>query len=545
MKKYFKKTKSYIVTHKTISVIILIVIVLISYWGYKKITNTSGETRYITSKVEKGTIIVSVTGTGQVSASNQIEVKSKASGDVIYIGVQNGQKVNTGTLIAQLDSKEAQKTVRDAEASLESAKISLEKFKLQNSDENMNADLLKAYDDGFTTVSNAFLDLPSIMTGLENLFSESLLSDNAARVSSDITRDYRDQAEVLYYTANTAFNKTRINFRKLDRNSEKMDIENIINETYETSKLISDAIKSTRNFVDYLAENSNSDSAYTSFQNTLSGYTNTINEHTSNLLSITTNIKNYKDAFTTTDLDLQSSELSVKQKENALQDAKDKLDDYYVRASFGGTIATIDIKKGDSVSSSTTIATLITEKQIAEISLNEVDAAKIQIGQKASLTFDAVSDLTISGQVIEIDSVGTVSSGVVNYTIKINFDMNDSRIKPGMSVNATIITEMKQDVLTISSSAIKSQNETSYVETFDTALTTPDEGVQGSISATLPNKKNITIGISDDTMTEIISGLNEGDIVVTKTIKGTATTSSTKSTQSILGSGAMGGGPPN
>lgn len=539
--------KKYIVSHKKISIFILIVILAVGYWGYKKITDTSGENRYITSKVEKGNIIVSVTGTGQVSASNQIDIKSKVSGEVIYIPVQDGQKVSAGAVIAQLDSKDAQKTVRDAETSLESAKLSLEKLKLQNSDEDMNADLAKAYDDGFTTVSNTFLDLPLVMTGLGDLFVESKLSDNTARSSGEVALDYREQAETLYYKANSAFFRNRIIFRKLDRDSSNSDIENIIDETYNTSKLVNDAIKSTRNFVDYLAEDSDNSSAYSSFQDTLSEYTGTMNGHVSSLLSIKTDIKDYKDAFPTADLDIQNAQLTVKQKENALQDAKDKLADYYVRAPFDGTVARIDIKKTDSISSSTVVATLITKKQIAEISLNEVDMAKVKVGQKANLTFDAVPDLTTSGEVAEIDSIGTEDQGVVTYNIKISFNTQDERIKTAMSVSAAIIADTRKNVLVAPNSAVKSKNGNSYVEMFSLPLAKPNDGSMGSISKIPPEKIPIAIGLSNDAKTEIISGLKEGDEIVIRTILPT-TTKTTTSTPGMFGSpsgGNKGGGIPH
>jgi len=535
MKNFLSKTKSYIKTHKTFSVIILIIIIAVGYWGYKKITSTSGDTRYVTSQVSKGAIVVSIIGAGQVSALNQIDIKPKVSGDITYLPAQAGQKVGAGTLLAQLDSKDAQKIVRDAETSLESAKISLEKFKLQNSNENLNADLLKAYEDGFTTVSNTFLDLPEIMTSLDDLLGETALSDNAARMSGDTATDYRNQAETLYYTANETFNTNRKNFRLLNRNSKKSDIENIINETYNTAKLVGDALKSMRNFVDYLAEDSNSSSAYTSFQSTLSAYTSAVNGHISSLLSIKTSIKNYKDVFPTTDLDLRSSELSVKQKENSLQDAKDKLADYYVRAPFEGTIATVNVKKSDSVSSGAVVATLITTKQIAEVSLNEVDLATVKVGQKANLTFDAVPKLTISGEVSEIDSIGTESQGVVTYNVKISFDTQDERVKSGMSVSAAIITAIKQDVLVVSNSAIKSQNGLSYVEMFDGPLVKPTDGLIGSISVIAPTKIPVEVGISNDSETEIISGIKEGDEIITRTILPSATMTATPA-PSIFGS---------
>lgn len=540
------KIKTYITTHKTISIISLIILLALGYFIYNKITNTGGETRYVTAKVEKTNIISSVTGSGQVTALNSIDLKAKISGTVTYIGVKAGDRVTAGQTLFSIDSKDAQKNVRDAEINLASAKLSLEKLKMQNSEENMNADLAKAYDDGFSSVSDTFLDLPSTLTGLNDLFSSKNLTENDARLSGKTAINYLSKSQITYYEAKNAFEKNRENYRKLNHNSSKEDIDTIINETYETTKKVADAVNGFRNYVDFMAEDTDRASDFTQAQNTLSSYTNTINNHLSSLLSIKTSIKNYKDAFPTNNLDIESSLLSIKQKENALQDAKDTLSDYYVRAPFNGTIATVIAKVGDTTS--TTLGTIITENKIATITLNEVDAAKIAVGQKATISFDALSDLTITGKIAEVDSVGTVSSGVVTYTIKINFDTQDNRIKPGMSVSTSIISDMKQDVLAISSSAIKTKGPNSYVEIFNIELPSPTTGVQGSISPVLPEQIKVETGISSDTKTEIISGLKEGDIVVIKTIKGTntsTTSTTTKANAGILGGGKIGGGIPH
>ena len=560
MKNFFDKIKQFIGTHKTVTIIVLIVITYAGYWGYGKITSTAGETRYVTSKAEKGTIIEAITGTGQVSASNQIDLKPKASGEITYLPMQSGQRISNGALIAQIDTADAQKTIRDAQASLDNAKLSLEKLKIQDSASNMNADLSKAHDDGFNSVSNTFLDLPSIMTGLNNMFFKSdatgrtyiyKYAESTGSADREKANTYRDSVISSYNLANDAYNTTFEQYKNTSRNSSSADIEALITQTYNTTKLVSDTIKNSNNYIDFVNKsmvNNNFDipSYIATHKAILNSYTSQTNSHLNDLLSVTTSIKSAKDAFLNNDLDVQSSELSVKQKENALQDAKDNLSNYSVYAPFGGTISNVAVKKTDSVSSGTTIATLITEKQVAEISFNEVDVAKIQIGQKATLTFDAIPDLTIAGQVISIDSIGTVSSGVVNYTVKISFDTNDVRVKPGMSVNSNIIINIKQDILTVPNSAVKSQNGASYVETFDTALPAPAIGAQGSPSLTPPNKINVVTGISSDTVTEIVSGLNEGALIVTKTITGSATTATkTTSTKSILSAVGGSGGPRN
>ena len=540
MKNIIAKIKLYALKHKAISVIILIIIIFTSYWGYKKLTNTTNEIRYVTTKVEKGIIVLSVSGTGQVSADNQIDLKPKSSGDIVYIGAKNGDRIYTGALIVKLDTRDAQKSVRDAEINLENAKLSLEKLKIQNSRENMTADLTKAYTDGFNAVINTFLDLPSIVNGLEDILNQDNLSGNSVRISGKIAQTYLDKAETSYYKAKNLFNKNKKNYTALSNNSSTKDIESIIKETTETAQLVSDATKNILDFVNFMQNDSSNPSSFTSTQNTLSTYTSTITSDLESLVSSQTNINDSKDSSIYADIDLRNAQLTVNQRENSLQDAKDNLADYFIRAPYAGTITGMTIKKGDQVSSSTVIATLITDKQIAEVTMNEVDVAKIQVGQKATLTFDAVPDLTITGEVSEIDSIGIVSQGVVTYNVKINFDTQDSRVKPSMSVSASIITDIKHDVLVVPNSAIKSQSGTSYIEMFDTPLIAPRDKTTGTISKIAPNKIPVEVGLSNDSQSEIISGIKENDEIVSRTILPTTTTTATA--PSIFGSSTNRGG---
>src|ERR1043165_7580214 len=98
-------------------IILLSIVALIlaggGYWVYGKYTSTANETRYVTAAVQKGTLISSITGSGQVSASNQIDLKPKTSGDLVYLGVTEGQSVSAGASIAQIDARDAQKAIRD------------------------------------------------------------------------------------------------------------------------------------------------------------------------------------------------------------------------------------------------------------------------------------------------------------------------------------------------------------------------------------------------------------------------------------------------
>jgi len=228
-----------------------------------------------------------------------------------------------------------------------------------------------------------------------------------------------------------------------------------------------------------------------------------------------------------------------------------------VTAPIAGTITTLNIKNGDelgtsssqggsssasssssssstsSTSSSSSAAMIIQNLNSlkASVAVNEVDIAKISKDQKASLTFNAIEDLTLTGKVEEIDQTGTNSSGVVTYNVTIGLDSLDSKVKPQMSVSATITTEVKQDVLVISSSAVKTSGDSRYVEIM----------VNGKVS-----QQTVEIGISSDTQTEITSGLKEGDTVVTQTSTNSSTGTTSRSNSSGGGfdfPGITGGGP--
>lgn len=562
----FQKIFALVRAHKIMSTLVVAIVLAGGYYEYRSLTSTVGETRYVLAATEKGTIISSITGSGQVSAFNQIDLKPKASGDVIYVGVANGQEVAAGTLIAQLDASDAQKAVRDAEVNLASTKLSLDKIlqpadalsllQTENALSQATSDLSKSYDNGFNSVSNTFLNLPTIMTGMQDILYGTTINRSQDNLSAytDMVKDYddrillfKDDAATKYQKARDMYNQSFIDYRSLSRLSSRDDIEKMVAETYETTRSIAEAVKSTNDMLgfvkDRLVERSkNVPSALTTHQNLLATYTGQTNSSLIDLLAIQNTITTSKYSIAekteslsklkagADTLDIQSSQLSLKQRENALLDAQENLSHYFVRAPFAGTIAKLDVKKGDPISASTVVATLITKQMIAQISLNEVDAAKVKVGQKATLTFDAVDGLTIAGDVAEIDTVGTVSQGVVTYMVKIAFKTQDDRVKSGMSTSAAIITDMKQDVLTVPNSAVKTQGGASYVEVFDIPLVAPvttsttNVANTGIPSVVLPRKQTVEIGLSNDTMTEIVSGLIEGQQIVSRTIIAIAAT---------------------
>ncbi len=562
----------------------------IAYQAVAKYRADNVPTQYVLASVEKGSLITSVSGSGQVAVSSQVESKAKASGDILKLMIVDGQPVKSGQVLAYLNAVEAQKSVRDAEVNLQSAKLALEKLKkpsevltitqaqnalaqAEQSKQKAADAVTKAYEDTSNAVANAFLDLPTIMAGLDDVLHGTAIakseptvltsSQNFAALTNSV--DASDQlklqalavgAENDYQLARTKYNKVFELYKSTTRYSDHVMIEKLLAETFDMAKTVSQSEKSQSNFVDAWID---SRTRYNfpvfaqvkTYKTNIATYISQTNTHLSSLLSITQSLQDNKNAIINADqsivekqqsleklragtdtLDLQSSQLSVVQRQNTLIDARAKLADYTVRAPFDGIIAKVNVKLGDAVGVGTSIATVVTPQQTATISLNEIDVAKIKIDQKVTMTFDAVDGLTVTGHVAEIDTLGTVSQGVVTYNVKILFDTQDVRVKPGMSVSAVIVTDIHQDVLIAPNAAIKTRGTTSYVETLDPVV----EAVAGQAGATSPNapvQKNITIGLSNDTQTEIVSGLSEGDQVITRTI--TPTTGATTQAPSLFG----------
>ncbi len=260
---------------------------------------------------------------------------------------------------------------------------------------------------------------------------------------------------------------------------------------------------------------------------------------------------------------VEVAKINLKSAQASYTTTKKTASERTVKAPMDGTVTTLNISDGDTLgsssssnaasssgsgstgsttasSSSSSVPIVINDLSSlnASIDLNEVDASSVQIGQAVTMTFDAIDDLSLTGKVSAIGTTGTESSGVVTYPITISFDLIDERLKPQMSVTATITTSVKQDILTVPNSAIKTSNSESYVLLMKDGT---------------PTKQTVVIGIANDSYTEITSGLSENDTIVTQTITSSSTSSTTKSsssnksTQSGFGglTGGGTGGPPS
>lgn len=404
-------------------IFLIVIIIVVGYFAFSKIfTNNNNKVTYQTEKVTKGTLIVSVSGSGTVASTNSSNVTTEATGVVKNIYVKDGDLVKTGDKIAELElDLEGQQKSSQAWASYQSAKNSLQ---------SANDSLYSVQADLFTKWQSYF-----------NLSTSSHYQNSDG-------------------TANTAERDSQTEFR--------------------------------------------------------------INQD--NWLSAEAKYKAQQKAIEQAQLSLNSAWYSYQQASPIIY------------APISGTVSGLSLQIGSVINSQSSSNTSATTNKIANIktdalptlsiNLTEIDVPKVKIGDKATITFDAFSDKTFTGKVISIDMVGSVSSGVTNYPTVILLDTKSNEILPNMGVSANIITNTKDEVLLISTSAVKTDIDgNSYVQTLTNGK---------------PADINVEIGLSSDTQTEVVSGLKEGDTVITSTTA--ASTTPSTQTQSVFGGfGGRGG----
>jgi RND family efflux transporter MFP subunit len=192
-----------------------------------------------------------------------------------------------------------------------------------------------------------------------------------------------------------------------------------------------------------------------------------------------------------------------------------------------GAIITVSSGSSTSTSTSQVLGSINQPGSLqAQINISEIDSVKVTEEQKVTMTLDAFPNLTFTGIVVSINTNGVVSSGVTTYPAVISFDSGNDHIYPNMAVNAKIITNVKNNVILVPSAAVQTNNGQSSVQVLRNG-----QVAQVSVEA----------GESNDTQTEIISGINEGDTVVTGSITPQNGAGSQGATSPFGGVGGRGG----
>ncbi|MFH0818590.1 MAG: biotin/lipoyl-binding protein [Patescibacteria group bacterium] len=464
-----KKLFGFVREHKITAIILLIALALGTYYIYTHYGATPAETSYETTTVREGSIETLVSTSGQVADDNQINIMPDVSGEILKIAVSEGDSVKTGDLIAQIDSASLESQIYQAQLAVETAQINFNKLNASADD----SDIYKAKQ----SITSSENDLVKLKLTQEDEMNVALKEKQTAKDNLNDLKKSDPDYKTKKATYNDALDSAKRKIEKLNI-TQPMDIDAAESRIEETKQALAKL-----------------------------------------------------QAPPTAD-ELRSQKINLQDQQSKLDDLISQRNDYLVTAPKDGIVAIINyqvgekISAGGSASSSTALAVMISQNKNTVVAINEVDIPSITAGQKVNLTFDALPDLTMTGTVSKVDLIGTITQNVVSNNVTINFDDQDERLRNGMTVNADIITTSKENILVLSSGAIKTSGQGSYIQTLDQ---------NNSVRMV-----DVETGISDDVNTEIISGLNSGDIVITKIITPDSTNTNTSSNTNSSGQRSSG-----
>ena len=238
---------------------------------------------------------------------------------------------------------------------------------------------------------------------------------------------------------------------------------------------------------------------------------------------------------------LTDAAASLDDAELSFNNTKEKLEDYTVTAPITGTVIEKYSKVGDSLGSSsmgqTTMAIIYDLSYLKfDMSLDELDISKVEVGQKVLISCEALELSDIVGEITKVSVVGTTTYNSTTYPVTVKVYDPPEGLLAGMNVDAELVLEEAENVLTVPTAAIQRGNVV-YVKD-DGTKSADDNAPEGYMSV------KVETGISNDNYIEITGGeLEEGDSVyVPQSVHAT-----TDDFASMFGSGNMGnmGGMPS
>ncbi len=201
-------------------------------------------------------------------------------------------------------------------------------------------------------------------------------------------------------------------------------------------------------------------------------------------------------------------------------------------ASNGGGASASSGSSSTGSSGSSSSSGFITLTDMSSLAVNvgiaESDAVNVKVGQPATVTFSALPNVTLPGSVTSISPTSTLVSNVVTYYATVALNQSDPNVRPGMTASVNVITDEKDNVLHVPSSAVSGTGTTGTVTV-----------VNGKQQQTV----QVGVGLRGDTDDEITSGLTEGQTIVTsRSTAGSGATTGTGILNRLRGTGGFGGG---
>lgn len=576
-------------------VVALVVLIAVNVGKGKKNTVAAA---YSEAAVSRGNVTKTIEASGTIEPLDRYEITSLAKGEILSSPYEEGDMVNEGDLLYQIDDEDAQLTIEKTQNSIERAQISQSKT-------NQDVSKLTIYANATGTLSDFSLKEGQQVNGGEiaKITNTGELKVKIPFTAADFDKisvgDSANVTSALYMTSlsGSVTHKYDSSVSSGSDGSSVKHIEvSIPNPGALTAGTTVGAEVSTAQGAVYSSgSGAIENGTQTSVMAEVAGTVQTLyvkdGDHVTNGQIIAR---------------LKSDSLSNSQKENSLslrdsqlslESNRKQLEDYRITSPISGTIITKNSKAGDKIDNSTATKVMMVVADMSKmkftISVDELDVGDIVLGQTAIVDADAMPNQTFAATVTSIAGEGTIAGdGVTTYSVELTID-EPGDLKSGMNVNANIVVAQVNDVLTIPEEALMSSNGVTarvMVKSADAGKENkkdksdsrtegkedrpgasaepnaaqpakgeamPAGGTGGKAGAAESGKssgrnavpegaemKEVEIGISDGTNVEIKSGLSEGETVMY--IPSTANSSNNMFMMmgGMPGGGMPGGGAP-
>jgi HlyD family secretion protein len=510
---------------------ILIVVVIAAgvgaylHFGAKR---AQGASSVSTATVARGVLAATISAAGNVTANQQADLSFGQSGTVKQINVQAGNRVNAGDVLALLDTADLDLQLRNAQVNLRNAQDKLGQTQNPTTAQDIasaRAKLESAQANYDKTVAGASASDIAVaqaqVAGAQAAYDAAVKSAGTSNSQLGSAAASLEKARIALQQAQSAYD--RISWQSSAATSSQAATLQSATIDYDQAKANYESLAATAG-TDASSKVAQARSSLEQAKANLTKLKTQVTQaDTASAQATLTQAKNDLDKLLAgpdaNSLDIAQN--GVEQAQIALDQAKLKLQQAQIVAPFDGVVTQVNIKLGQNAGSSQSAIQLADLDHLEiVVNMSEVDVNRLKEGQAAQITMDALPDATFQGTVTQIAPAGVLSQGVVNYPVTIALTPPFDGVKTGMTASPSIIVEQRDNVLTVPNRAVRSQGR-------QRTVTVLFEGQQMQVP--------VQTGLSNDTSTEITSGLKEGDEVVLNT--------TTTSTQNRAGGGPGLGGP--
>ena len=443
----------------------VLVVAIIALIAFPKGSKASEVPEVNYGQVTRGSLTETIDVVGTLEAIPAASLTWQSGGIVDSFDLKVGDKVSQGDVLMTLTETTLDASILDAQSSLLDAKTTLENLK------SANTDLYTAA----KTLADAEYELKQYK------------SDRDYYNTKGASDDTVEAARSAYYAAKQVVWEKQAAYEALS-DLENDDPEKIA--AYDEQKAAIEAQNKALSNLNYILGVSYSYGVETNFI-----------EYDAALAAVEEARVEYNRYLDQSD-EIAAAEASVQALVNTINTGK-------IIAPFDGTITQIDAVAGDLITSysdsdNTTAALTISNLNnlMVEVSISEVDINKVAVGQRAVITFDAISNKKYTGYVSSISSSGEEDeNGIVQFSVWVKVDDSDEKVRPGFTSVVSIVTAEVEDALLVPYDAVVSRDGSYMVVLADNSGNT----------TMIP----VEIGATSDLFAEIIGGeLKEGDQVV-------------------------------